>query len=41
MNEHATALARLHHLDEPTSTFARDVIDGLSRASSGSSGILA
>ncbi len=32
MNVHATALAEAHHLDEPTSTFARDVIDDLSRA---------
>ena len=32
MNVHATALAETHHLDEPTSLFARDVIDDLSRA---------
>jgi L-histidine Nalpha-methyltransferase len=32
MNVHATALAEAHHLDEPTSTFARDVIGDLSRA---------
>jgi dimethylhistidine N-methyltransferase len=32
MNVHATALAETHHLDEPTSTFARDVIGDLSRA---------
>jgi dimethylhistidine N-methyltransferase len=32
MNVHATALAGTYHLDEPTSTFAQDVIDGLSRA---------
>ena len=32
MNVHATALAEAHHLDEPTSAFARDVIDDLSRA---------
>ena len=32
MNVHASALAETHHLDQPTSTFARDVIDNLSRA---------
>lgn len=32
MNVYATALAEAHHLDEPTSTFARDVIGDLSRA---------
>src|SRR5579862_7134816 len=31
MNVHATALAETHHLDEPTSLFARDVIDDLSQ----------
>src|ERR1700761_8684660 len=30
MNVHAGALAETHRLDEPTSTFARDVIDDLS-----------
>jgi dimethylhistidine N-methyltransferase len=32
MNVHAHALAEAAHLDEPTSTFARDVIGDLSRA---------
>src|SRR5258707_7065134 len=32
MNVHAPALAEAHRLDEPTSTFARDVIGDLSRA---------
>ncbi len=32
MNVHATALAETHHLDEPTSAFAQDVIEDLSRA---------
>src|SRR6187431_511626 len=31
MNVHATALAKAHHLDEQTSTFAGDVIEGLSQ----------
>src|SRR6201995_2835943 len=29
MNVHAAALAKAHRFDEPTSAFARDVIDGL------------
>src|SRR5579872_5927447 len=32
MNVHAAALAEAYHLDQPTSAFARDVIDDLSRA---------
>ena len=32
MNVHATALAEAYHLDQPTSSFARDVIEDLSRA---------
>src|SRR6185437_5830287 len=32
MNVHATAPAKAHRLDEPTSVFARDVIGDLSRA---------
>jgi dimethylhistidine N-methyltransferase len=32
MNVHAAALAKAHHFDEPTSAFARDVIDDLSQA---------
>ena len=31
MNVHATALAKAHHLDEQTSAFAGDVIEGLSQ----------
>lgn len=31
MNAHVAALARQYQLDEPTSTFAHDVIEGLSR----------
>ena len=32
MNVHATALAEAYRLDKPTSSFARDVIENLSRA---------
>ena len=31
MNVHAPALAKAHHLDEQTSAFAGDVIEGLSQ----------